>query len=373
MGSHSLNVETRMRKNRVIGLLVVTAFISFAVILLVVLLPAEPSYQGRRLSAWLDELPTFTSVSFGAHGESQVVWPGGRVPAAAEAIQHIGTNSVPYLARIMQAHDGEWRKRIRSMQLKLRIKSPLQLVQARKNHANCALYILGEVGVPAWQELVSNPSNDLALRMEAARILGSLPNRWRDSAPLLLQAMVEIQDVEFRLTAARSIRSFYSSGTLSVLLSHLKSGNIPMQLQVLTVFQKIGPPAKEAAPALLACMNSASPEVRSAASFALNAVDPEDLSARLFLVQHAPLSRRLTECWVLGRTASAPERAVPVLVECLGDAEAQVREAAAQTLGKYGTNAKPAIPALEGLFDDPKKYVRIAATNALQEIQAENK
>ena len=67
-------------------------------------------------------------------------------------------------------------------------------------------------------------------------------------------------------------------------------------------------------------------------------------------------------------TASEPERTVPVLVECLGDAEAQVREAAAQTLGKYGTNATPAISALERLFDDPKKYVRIAATNSLQHI-----
>ena len=290
-----------MRKHRLIGSLVVTAIISFAVILLSVWLLTEPSYQGRRLSAWLDDLPSFTSISFGAHGETQVVWPGGQVPPAAEAIRHLGTNCVPYLARIMQARDDEWRKRIRSIQLKLRVKSPLQLVQARKNHANCALYILGEVGVPAWQELLSNPSNDPALRLEAARILGSLPNLGRDSAPLLLQAMVEIQDEEFRLTAARSIRSFYSPGTLTVLLSHLKDTNFQMQLQVLTVFQKIGPPGKEAAPALLACLKSASPEVRSAAAFALNAVDAEDFSARLFLVQHAPLSRRLTECWVLGR------------------------------------------------------------------------
>ena len=72
---------------------------------------------------------------------------------------------------------------------------------------------------------------------------------------------------------------------------------------------------------------------------------------------------------MLGRTTREPERAVPVLVQCLAEAEAPIREAAAQTLGKYGTNAKLAIPALQKLFDDPKMYVRTAATNALERIQ----
>src|SRR5436190_11580933 len=103
-----------MRKHRLIGLLLVTAIISFAVILLVVMLPVEPSYQGRRLTAWLDELPSFARVSFSDRG-MRVDWPAGKVPASAEAIRHMGTNCVSYLVQIMHARDSEWKKRIRSI------------------------------------------------------------------------------------------------------------------------------------------------------------------------------------------------------------------------------------------------------------------
>src|ERR1051325_9838085 len=112
-----------MRKRRLIVLLTTIATISLGIVLLLVLLPSEPSYKGRSLSTWLDELPAFVSVNFNTRGGTQVVWSNGHAPPAAEAICHMGTNCCSYLVRIMQARDSQWRKRIRSVQIRLKVKN----------------------------------------------------------------------------------------------------------------------------------------------------------------------------------------------------------------------------------------------------------
>jgi HEAT repeat protein len=91
-------------------------------------------------------------------------------------------------------------------------------------------------------------------------------------------------------------------------------------------------------PALKRALSDASPDVRAAGAWALEAIGAE----------------------------AAP--AAPVLVERLGDPEEPVRAAAARALGSLGPAARGAVPPLLRALDDPREVVRWEATRALARI-----
>lgn len=62
---------------------------------------------------------------------------------------------------------------------------------------------------------------------------------------------------------------------------------------------------------------------------------------------------------------------MPALVTCLSNNDLFAHYTAADALGKFGTDAKPAIPALIALLNDPLGLARQAATNALLQIDPE--
>ena len=68
---------------------------------------------------------------------------------------------------------------------------------------------------------------------------------------------------------------------------------------------------------------------------------------------------------MLGRFGSRAAEAVPALVRALGDASPVVRSAAIIALGKVGPQARAAIPALDEIRGDP---LRSLANNALEQI-----
>ena len=53
----------------------------------------------------------------------------------------------------------------------------------------------------------------------------------------------------------------------------------------------------------------------------------------------------------------------------LGDEDWQIRKAAAEALGRLGTRARPAVPALEEAIADEHGEVCVAASDALSKIR----
>jgi HEAT repeat protein len=80
-----------------------------------------------------------------------------------------------------------------------------------------------------------------------------------------------------------------------------------------------------------------------------------------------PAARREAAA-ALGHFEVPFERAIPDLVDCLGDADSALRVEAARTLGRMGPLAKPAAPHLVKLLRDDDPEVRKAATEALQDL-----
>src|SRR5688572_33058986 len=130
-----------MRRRRRIVLIAVCVTLVVAALIAILRTPPEPSFQGRRLSAWVEDI---NPAPLGGNARMGPVtfMPGGRVvntgggtfivqptnvltrfvwmpsiltqqnpqhTAAAQAIREIGTNAIPYLLRTIYSQDPSWK------------------------------------------------------------------------------------------------------------------------------------------------------------------------------------------------------------------------------------------------------------------------
>jgi HEAT repeat protein len=131
----------------------------------------------------------------------------------------------------------------------------------------------------------------------------------------------------------------------------------------------LGADAKPAVPALISLLNDSHGEVRYAAVFAL-----DELGS---LAEDALPS--MVKCLKPDEFHSIrlePERAIPVLVRLLDEAQNQphcerIRDNAMSGLRQFRALAKPAIPTLLRLLNDANEDTRWQATNALMDIDPE--
>jgi hypothetical protein len=114
------------------------------------------------------------------------------------------------------------------------------------------------------------------------------------------------------------------------------------QLATATVLGSIGPSARQAVPLLLQGMKTTN------------------------------LQARATHIIALGQIHAEPALVVPVLVDCLhSDADMEDRVRAAEALGKFEAEAKPAVPELVALLDGDDIGVRAVMAAALKAIDPE--
>src|SRR5262245_43366708 len=84
----------------------VMAGMGVAAVLVVVFWPeeSEPEHKGKRLSEWLGTYDSyFTSTRFPTMSEME---------EAADAVRHLGTNSLPVLLRWISIEPWPWRRRL---------------------------------------------------------------------------------------------------------------------------------------------------------------------------------------------------------------------------------------------------------------------
>ena len=188
-----------------------------------------------------------------------------------------------------------------------------------------------------WGEVrrVGSPQREAALR------LAEFGPAAREALPAL-RAVMKGRNRSLRATAAYAVWKIDGSvdepvETLVTVLG--KSNEHRSHVEAAEWLSRIGPPAKNAVPALCRMLRKGDEDTRAKAAEALAAIH--------------------------GR----PDVAVPALVAALGDERWLVRSYAGHALQAFGADATSAIPALRGALGDKEGLVAVSAAAALCAIE----
>jgi len=152
------------------------------------------------------------------------------------------------------------------------------------------------------------------------------------------------------------------------------SKDTQVRLAVLHAFERLGPNAKGAVPALIVVLKTGDADERGDAVEALSRIGPgarAAIPALLEALKDQDQSVRAGSAAALGDIGGAAGRVTPALMQALTDKSDSVRSAAAASLGQLGPRARPAVQALLGAVNDSSPTVRTAAAHALKQIDTE--
>ena len=256
-------------------------------------LPREPRFQGRRLSSWLED-----------YGQGQQ-----KNQQVNEAVRQIGTESLPWLLRMLKSKDSTLKLKVVNAVTKLGFKR-IRFIPAEewRKRAAWAVMSLGEKAKPALPDLVNLFGNTQTVVWATAAVSGL---GW-DAVPVLCGQMTNPDD---------QVRSIVSSAILKLCL---QPGAKDHRVEVI--------------PLLLRNLSDAKYNIRSDAAGALGAI-------------------------------AESSTAVPSLMVNLRDTNVYVCAMTAQALGRFGTNAAAAVPTLLELSKNQDSFLHDKALEALKQIQ----
>ncbi|MBI3853044.1 MAG: HEAT repeat domain-containing protein [Verrucomicrobia bacterium] len=249
----------------------------------------EPVYQDKPLTTWLEDLNSTALYT---------------QDSAKAAIREMGTNAVPSLTEMLNAHDS----RFKLLLMKLAAKQSLIRVRFRTKDESHLMAIKGFRAIGPLARPAIPP------------LIGFLNNA--ETANEAAYSLVVIDESIFPLTRATTNQN-YEVAVRSAAIARLASGQYDEQA-VLAV--------------LLKAFEDKNPEISSQAARSLGLLKKE------------------------------PRLVVPSLIEKLSNANANVRQESAWALGRFGAEAATAIPSLLRTSEDQDRQVRNEAINALKKI-----
>ena len=231
--------------------------------------------------------------------------------------------------------------------LKQQLKSP---DAETRRAALDVLEILGDAAFPAVDALTQSLRDpDRFVRWAAARTLGDLARK---------------ETEQHKFTAPQAEAAALGLGEL------LRDQDVGVRLAATTALGRFGPRARPAAPILTQTLN------RSQTEAALHLVPSRDTEPEL--VTGAPTVRIAAFHALQAIDGDTAVDALPEAVIALGDHSIQVRQAAAEMIGREGVKASPAyraelVRALGKALADPEGDVRRAVSGALLHLMPPEK
>ena len=274
----------------------------------------EPEHQGKKLSEWLSiyaEWPSGGYADEPADGEAQMA-KTQRKDQAAGAILHIGTNGLPWLMRWAFYEPPAWRRTWLSFLGKTAYGSSIK-------HR---IY-------PGRPEKLCN------LSLEGFEILR------KEAAPVIPEVVGAMNVLNSRGDWPMLILRCLGDTGLSSLMAVItnRANTVAFRECALKYVSWDCTNSAWAVAPLIRCLNEEDWEIVSGAARAI------------------------------GELAQEPNIAVPVLVASLRHPNRSVRYNAAYSLGRFGTNAQSAAPAvMEMVTDIDDVYGRMQVTNVLRRI-----
>ena len=283
---------TVMRRKRTIVLLTAAGLAACLVLFWSRRTP-EPSYNGRTLSQWLDNL-----------------WYSDNAQdrAAQEAVKAMGTNVLPHLRPMFNAHDSAFKRSVmprlaKQSLVKIRYLRDYEH-QERASRACRALGPLAVEYVPEWTSMLDDTSrltgpwcglvaivdvqprsNSIPqftkaltnafgqMRELAARELGNHPTLARSAVPLLVRCTKDL-DPRVREASIRSLARFTADAPIVVpaLVEALDAQDAATRNVAATSLALMGPSARSATARLIECLKDPDSGVRAMAQWALTQI-----------------------------------------------------------------------------------------------------
>ncbi|QDV32590.1 HEAT repeat domain-containing protein [Tautonia plasticadhaerens] len=239
-----------------------------------------------------------------------------------------------------------------------------------------ALRALGPAGRSALPAAIGAlQASDPSVRLAAAELISSHGGAASEAVPALA-SMLSDPSPGLRATAARTLSELGRAARpafdrLSPLLDDEDPG--VRQAAALAVGAS-APDASAARPPLSKALGDDDEEVRSSARRAIQRLGPD---AAIFVPDLIASASREEDRRSVERSLRRFERtgpdpgSVPELIDLLGHEQEAVRLLAARFIPLAGPSARDAIPALDGLRDDPSEEVRAQAEAALAQIEGD--
>jgi HEAT repeat protein len=296
-------ISSRKKDKKVIAAALV--FFPFAVWVLM-RETAEPRYQGRTLSYWLQEWDNRKS--------------GGDRDKAIVVLTEAARNATPEFIRALRDKDSNVKLSLMRLAQRGHIKVAWSTAEIRRERSIANFSRFGPGAIPVLTNLLDDPA-------VAANAVRTLVGTGPQSSLALIDALGHTNDL-VRAQAAAGLDSVYENSVRfrDLVTSH-HSSETPF-------------PTNPAVVALIRRLDDKTPGTSAWAAFAL------------------------------GNMREQPATVVPALIECLAaTTNSSVRRAALTALGRYSRYASSAIPAVERLVSDTDPSVRSEAERALRKIR----
>jgi HEAT repeat protein len=158
----------------------------------------EPRYDGKSLSQWLREFDLRSSPD-----------PLETLRKAYKALNAIGTNSFPYLEKMLCATDPPWKRVVIAFNAKQSLlRLPVTPAQVYRGRAMRGYSLLGPAAgadVPGLIQLMNNQKSP-EVRCCIAGALGEIGPEARDAIPVLMNAVTN-QNAEVSRSAVFALRN----------------------------------------------------------------------------------------------------------------------------------------------------------------------
>lgn len=334
---------------------------------LILLEPREPRYQGRSLSNWLEDVSSTRARIFKGM-VARSMKDAALESNAVHAVRQMGTEAYPFLIEMLRAQDGPVRKTLlQKMGQGRAMKFGLLSADEKRFRAKMTLFRLGTNAAVVWGQILLDRSFPLDLRLASASYCSGSPQEASRTIPTMLQLMSELGNDD-QETIRWAIYRFDPAVSLPVLQRYLQESERMLQLAAMRTLKTLGHKARPAIPALEQQLKTLDEQIGLAAADALLSVDVHNVPAIVYRMHHGETGERTGAYWMLPREEPNAQKAMPEIMRGLDDGDPEIRRAAVEGLAKYGAAARSALTALTNLLSDQKRFVRLAASNAVGTI-----